>query len=97
MSVGAREEPGRWWIDSQRMYPRGDAMMIFGPVSVAAKGGQDSPWFGFFVAVGFLIYTWFQYFRAGRKKPVSLNIALAISATCVLGIVLDVWFVFHPR
>ena len=55
------------------------AMIIFGPVAQAARGGNSTPGFDLIVGVAVLLLTWIGYFKNGSSKTISIWIAVGIS------------------
>ncbi|QHN03180.1 hypothetical protein FTO74_07215 [Granulicella sp. WH15] len=70
-------------------------MIIFGPVAEAAHGGHSDPSFDLLVGFAVLALTWIGYFRRESGKPVSIWIAVAISAICAVFIYSGLAALFH--
>jgi len=70
-------------------------MIIFGPGSEAAHGGQINPWFAISVGGAVLIATWTKYLKGELRQGTHLGILLGISAICTLFIATGLWELLH--
>jgi hypothetical protein len=70
-------------------------MILLGPVTQAAHGGQSSALFD--LAVGFVVLglTWVGFWRKQERTPQAVWIAIAISAICAIFIYSGLWTAFH--
>lgn len=62
-----------------------------GPVSSAAHGGTDNPWFP--IAIGALVLAgaWIRYFKVRQERNGPITILLGISVICGVLIFLGIW------
>ena len=70
-------------------------MIILGPGSEAARGGQVNPWFAIFIGASVLTAAWTKYLRGELREGAHIGILLGISAICAVFIAIGLWGLLH--